>query len=369
MRERVALRASEIGLVRKELVELSDSLTNGLLFPGAELLTPLLFGPPLDTVFSYLPAGTVVWIIEPGRVLAEAIRVTEQTAAAAEAAQSKPSFYPAPESLYLGADEFEDALGAMTAVEAGSLVTMAAPREGWAPAIEVKCQPSLKLGARSLTGPRTPPSFEPLATELREVQRGQGRALMIVEGANQAARLRRHLEAYDLSVNTECKSFGRSLESADFRPAIMEGESPSGMVLQADGLYVYSEEDLFGEPRVRRRSRRSPRARCSISRNCSPTTCRRAYRITASGDYRGLRHMKVAGTEGDFLALNTPATTRCTCRSSASTWSSAISAATARSPSSISSARRLVGPGQAAHQARRCSRWPPSCSTSMPRAR
>ena len=76
VRERVALRASEIGLVRKELAELSDSLTNGLLFPGAELLTPLLFGRPLDTVFSYLPSGTVVWIVEPGRVLAEALRVS-----------------------------------------------------------------------------------------------------------------------------------------------------------------------------------------------------------------------------------------------------------------------------------------------------
>ncbi len=302
VRERVALRASEIGLVRRELAELSDSLTNGLLFPGAELLTPLLFGRPLDTVFSYLPSGTVVWIVEPGRVLAEAIRVTEQTAAAAEAAQSKPSFYPPPESLYLSADEFEDALGAMTAVEVGSLVTVAAPREGWAPAIEVKCQPSLKLGASALTGPRTPPSFEPLATELREVQRGQGRALMVVEGASQAARLRRHLEAYDLTVNTECKSFGALMEWPDFRPTIMEGEISSGVVLQADGLYVYSEEDIFGEPRVHRRSRPISKGALLNLEELKPDDVV-VHIDHGIGRYRGLRHMKVAGTEGDFLAL------------------------------------------------------------------
>ena len=302
VRERVALRASEIGLVRKELAELSDSLTNGLLFPGAELLTPLLFGRPLDTVFSYLPSGTVVWIVEPGRVLAEAIRVTEQTAAAAEAAQSKPSFYPPPESLYLSADEFEDALGAMTAVEVGSLVTVAAPREGWAPAIEVKCQPSLKLGASALTGPRTPPSFEPLATELREVQRGQGRALMVVEGASQAARLRRHLEAYDLTVNTECKSFGALMEWPDFRPTIMEGEISSGVVLQADGLYVYSEEDIFGEPRVHRRSRPVSKGALLNLEELKPDDVV-VHIDHGIGRYRGLRHLKVAGTEGDFLAL------------------------------------------------------------------
>jgi transcription-repair coupling factor (superfamily II helicase) len=302
VRERVALRASEIGLVRKELAELSDSLTNGLLFPGAELLTPLLFGRPLDTVFSYLPLGTVVWIVEPGRVLAEAIRLTEQTTAAAEAAQSKPSFHPPPESLYLSADEFEDALGSMTAVEVGSLVTAAAPREGWAPAIEVKCQPSLKLGASALTGPRTPPSFEPLATELREVQRGQGRALMVVEGASQAARLRRHLEAYDLTVNTECKSFGALMEWPDFRPTIMEGEISSGAVLQADGLYVYSEEDIFGEPRVHRRSRPVSKGALLNLEELKPDDVV-VHIDHGIGRYRGLRHLKVAGTEGDFLAL------------------------------------------------------------------
>ncbi|MGZ6212315.1 MAG: transcription-repair coupling factor, partial [Candidatus Binataceae bacterium] len=265
-------------------------------------LTPLLFGRPLDTVFSYLPSGTVVWIVEPGRVLAEALRVTEQTAAEAETAQNKPSFYPPPESLYLSADEFEDALGAMTAVEVGSLVTVAAPREGWAPAIEVKCQPSLKLGASALTGPRTPPSFEPLATELREVQRGQGRALMVVEGASQAARLRRHLEAYDLTVNTECKSFGALMEWPDFRPTIMEGEISSGVVLQADGLYVYSEEDIFGEPRVHRRSRPVSKGALLNLEELKPDDVV-VHIDHGIGRYRGLRHMKVAGTEGDFLAL------------------------------------------------------------------
>jgi transcription-repair coupling factor (superfamily II helicase) len=302
VRERVALRASEIGLVRKELAELSDSLSNGLLFPGAELLTPLLFGRPLDTVFGYLPPGTVAWVVEPGRVLAEALRIIEQVAAEADAAQNKPSFYPTPDSLYLSADEFEDALGAMTAVEAGSLITAAAPREGWAPPIEIKCQPSLKLGATSLTGPRTPPSFEPLAAELREVQRGQGRALMIVEGASQAARLRRHLEAYDLEVNMDCRSFGALLEAPDYRPAIMEGEISSGCVLQDDGLYLYSEEDIFGEPRVRRRSRPTGKGALLNLEELKPEDLV-VHIDHGIGRYKGLRHLKVADTEGDFLSL------------------------------------------------------------------
>lgn len=302
LRERVALRASEIGLVRKELAELSDSLENGLLFPGAELLTPMLFGQPLGTVFDYLAPSALAWIIEPGRVLAEALRIAEQVDVEAAAAQAKPSFYPPPESLYLDADEFEGALGALGAVEVGSLVTASAPREGWAPPIEVKCQASLKLGATTLTGQRTPPSFEPLAGELKEVQRGQGRALMVVEGASQAARLRRHLEAYDLELNTECKSFGALLGWPDFRPAIMEGEISAGAVLQADGLYLYSEEDIFGEPRAHRRPRRTAKGTL-LNLDELKADDLVVHIDHGIGRYRGLRHMKVAGTEGDFLGL------------------------------------------------------------------
>src|SRR5271167_1946351 len=39
----VALRCAEIGMVRKETAELTEALENGLLFPGVELITPLLY--------------------------------------------------------------------------------------------------------------------------------------------------------------------------------------------------------------------------------------------------------------------------------------------------------------------------------------
>ena len=268
VRERVALRASEIGLVRKELAELSDSLTNGLLFPGAELLTPLLFGRPLDTVFSYLPSGTVVWIVEPGRVLAEAIRVTEQTAAAAEAAQSKPSFYPPPESLYLSADEFEDALGAMTAVEVGSLVTVAAPREGWAPRDrgQVPAEPQAR---------RERPYRATHAAELRAARHGIARG---------AARTGPRADG------------GRRRQPGRASPPSSGGLRPHGQhrvqeLRRTDGVARLSPRDHGGRNLIRRGAAsrralriqrrghlrraaratdargRSPRARCSISRS------------------------------------------------------------------------------------------------------
>jgi len=301
--DQVAVRCAEIGMVRKETGELLETLQNGLLYPGVELLMPYLYEDGLQSVFDYLPESTVLWMLEPGRILAEAQRAVERIEAEAAAALAKPSFHPALESLYLTHDLFEQAVGQTIAVEASSLVTITAPREGWAPAIEIKSQPSLRLGAIEVAGTQGAPSFEPLAKELTEIRRGQGRALMVVEGANQAARLRRHLEAYELEVNTECQSFAAMLEWPDHRPVIMEGALSSGVVLQKDGLYLYSEEDLFGEPHARRRTRRRVARGAMLNLGELRPDDLVVHIEHGIGKYRGLRHMKVADLEGDFLNL------------------------------------------------------------------
>jgi transcription-repair coupling factor (superfamily II helicase) len=123
-----------------------------------------------------------------------------------------------------------------------------------------------------------------------------------VEGANQAARLRRHLEAYEIEVNTACKSFAELVEWPDFRPAIMEGEIAAGTVLQKDGIYIYSEEEIFGEPHARRRTRRGPKGSLLNLDELRPDDFV-VHIEHGIGKYRGLKHMKVADIEGDFLNL------------------------------------------------------------------
>jgi len=299
----VAVRAADIGMVRKEVAELEETLANGLLFPGAELLMPYLYEAPLAPILSYVPDQAILWLLDPGRIVAEAQRYAEKIEAEAAAAAERHSFHPDPPSLYLDAEEFEEAVSSKVAVEVGSLVTVLPPREGWSEPVEIKSQQSLRLSSTELSGGRAVPSFEPLANELKEVQRGQGRALMIVEGPHQVARLKRHLEAYDLEINTECKSFAGLLDWPDFRPAIMEGEISAGTVLQSDGIYIYSEEELFGEPRVRRRARR-PTAKGAILELEELKPEDLVVHIDHGiGRFRGLKHLKVADVEGDFLNL------------------------------------------------------------------
>ncbi len=302
IRDRVAVRAADLGMVRKEARELAETLENGLLFPGAELLMPYVYDAPLEPVTSYLPDRTLLWLVDPGRLRAEAERYAALIADEGASASSPPRFYPEPESLYLSADELERSLSEFPAVELGTLITVMAPREGWAPPIEIKSQPSLRLASPEVSGARGAISFEPLANQLREVRRGQGRALMIVEGTNQAARLRRHLEAYALEINTRCASYGELLSLLDFRPAIMEGEIAAGTVLPDDGIYIYSEEEIFGEPRARRRKRPAASGAMLDLAELRPGDVV-VHIDHGIGRFRGLKHLKVSDMEGDFLNL------------------------------------------------------------------
>jgi transcription-repair coupling factor (superfamily II helicase) len=301
LRDRVELRAAEIGLVRKEVAELTEALENGLLFPGVENLMPYMFDQPLDTVFDFLPPQAIAWMVEPGRIVAQAQRFADRIALEAEQNLARHAYFPSPETLFLDAAKVQARLEQLVTVDVGSIVSLRTPQAGYAPPIEVKSQPSLKLTAGAKDGAKTP-SFEPLVTELTQIRRQQGRALFVVDGPSQGNRLRRHLEAYGFEMNSKVETFPKFLESPPGLPAIIEGEIAAGTVLQLDGLYIYSEEDVFGEPRVRRRSR--PAAK-GILVNLEELKAGDVvvHLDHGIGRYRGLKHLKVAGTEGDFLNL------------------------------------------------------------------
>ena len=301
LRDRVEVRAAEIGLVRKEVAELTEALESGLLYPGVENLLPYMFDEPLDTLFDFLPEGALTWLVEPGRVLAQAQRHADRVADEAAQCQSRHVYYPPPEALYLEAPDLQRRLEERITVEVGSIITVRTPQAGYAIPIEVKTQPSLKLTAGAKEG-HTVPSFEPLVAQLNQIRRERSRALFVVDGPSQANRLRRHLESYGLEVNAKLQNFAQLLETEGNLPAIIEGEITAGTILEPDGLYIYSEEDIFGEPRARRRSRPVSKGILVNLEELKPGDFV-VHLDHGIGRYRGLKHLKVADTEGDFLNL------------------------------------------------------------------
>ncbi len=301
LRDQVAVRAAEIGLVRKEVAELTEALENGLLFPGVENLTPYMYDCPLQTIFDFMPQNALTWMVEPGRILAQSQRFADHVAEEAEQNLARHVFFPPPESLFLDAAELQSRLEQLVTVEVGSVVTLRTPETGHALAIEVKSQASLKLTAGGKDGAKAP-TFEPLIEELTQIRRQMGRAIFVVDGPSQGNRLRRHLEAYGFEINVKAESFPRLMESPPGYPAILEGELGAGTVLPLDGLYIYSEEDIFGEPRTRRRTRPAAKGMLVNLEELKPGDFV-VHLDHGIGRYRGLKHLKVAEAEGDFLNL------------------------------------------------------------------
>lgn len=111
----IEMRTLDLDLAQDERNLIVDGLRNGLLFPGVEFCLPYCY-PGLDTVFDYLPAGTVVWIDEPGAVDAalEGAWTDVERRAAERAAEHR--FYPPPERLYLTPNEWRAALAPLSLI-------------------------------------------------------------------------------------------------------------------------------------------------------------------------------------------------------------------------------------------------------------
>ena len=87
-------------MVRKEAGELTETLENGLLFPGVELIA-LVYEGGLESDLRLHAADSGRLDDRSGPILAEAERIAEQVAKRQRRRKRSRVFYPAPESLYL----------------------------------------------------------------------------------------------------------------------------------------------------------------------------------------------------------------------------------------------------------------------------
>ncbi|GIW42286.1 MAG: transcription-repair-coupling factor [Candidatus Binatia bacterium] len=294
---RVAERCRELELRREDRLEIEQALREGLWVPGIEFFLPYFY-PELVPVSAYLPESALLWTEDPLGVegaLAAAERAIARRAAEREAERK---FLPPPGLLFLAADEWEDATRRFLRVESGGLA-LSSPESG--PVLEVRC-----AGTRDLRLERHPgePSFAAVAERLDRWCREGERVFVVTTSESQARRVSALLEAHGVVPSLPKEPIGAVLGApAAGRPRILVGELGSGFRLADERLVFVTEADLFAEPRPRRRSHR-PRVG-ELLRDLGEL--RRDDVVVhvdhGIGLYRGLKHLRVAGTEGDYLHL------------------------------------------------------------------
>jgi transcription-repair coupling factor (superfamily II helicase) len=302
----IEMRALDLELARDERLLMMEGLANGLLFPGVEFCLPY-FHEELGTLWEYLPANCAVFVDQAGEVDAQLERAAALVERRASEREAEHRFFPPPEQLYLSVSTWRAALAALPVVEIESLDVLAA--DGRETRLSVQSFSTGDLKAARVHQ-RHEVSFAPVAEQVR-AWRAEGCRVVFVAGSEpQTQRLARLLEANEIPAAVTPRAFGEAV-AGGARPAparrdagveIVLGHLSEGFRVPEEGLVVVTEADVFGE--VRRRAAR----RVSVSQLLQNLAELKpedyiVHLDHGVGIYRGLRHLQVAGTEGDYLHL------------------------------------------------------------------
>ena len=296
-RRAIETRALEVGMPRLERHALADALANGLFVPGVELVAPYAHPEGLATLFDYLPAGARLWVDEPARVEGAWEAVWEGAAVHAREAEAAGRFFTPIAAWFVEPQAVRTALGALPTVELEPLAGIG----GVSGRLRVACHTLADLA--SLRASQATPTIKPFADRIREWTAEGRRTVLVVAGASQGARLQHLLAQHELEVPVATAPLPAVLAAPGTGPVIVDGALSRGFRLPGEPLVFVGEEELFGERRQHRRTRTVSAADVLSSLAELKSDDYVVHVDHGIGLYRGLRHLTVAGTEGDFLHL------------------------------------------------------------------
>jgi len=294
----IEARLLELDVDRRDRGAILDGLSSGTLFPGVEFLLPY-FHDSLESVFAHLPADTSVWIDSPGEVDVAVENAWQQIEQHAALRASEHRFYVEPERLFVGLAEYRQALGGRAIVEMESLnILHADDSRGRA---NLRSFSTADLRAQRVQQ-RRELGFAPVAEQVRE-WRESGTEVFFVAGTEaQQQRLARLLEAHEISAQVVDASFAAALSRSSGGVRVLRGHLSEGFRMPDERLALVTESDVFGETR-RRAARRVSVSQLLKNLNQLRPNDFVVHLDHGVGVYRGLRHLKVADTEGDYLHL------------------------------------------------------------------
>ena len=302
-RRAVEMRAIEIEMARLDRNAMSDALENGLFFPGVEFVAPYVYAQGLATFFEYLPADVRLWVDDPAGVESawdSTFALVQQRAREAEEARR---FFAPAERFAMSPHEVREALRPLPTVELDPLVGLA----GTAGHLRVPCYTLADLAAARTQHPdgyRQPtPSLKPVADRIREWSAEGRRTFIVVPGAGQRTRLQGLLTANGVDVVMATEPLPTMLAGGFGAPVIVDGSLSQGFRLPAEPWVFIGEEEIFGERRQHRRIRKVSAADVLSSLAELKVDDYVVHVDHGIGLYRGLKHLNVADTEGDFLHL------------------------------------------------------------------
>jgi transcription-repair coupling factor (superfamily II helicase) len=297
---RIDQRATDLEIDRREKQSLFESLHEGIPFPGMEFLVPYFY-PGLVSMLSYLPPQTLVWLDGADRVEAEAERFARLAWERHERAQAERRLVPSVETLYLNEHEWRAALQPFAQVQAEALTIMASSEKAQESILTV--QSFLTSDLRHETAARAVEiSLAPLVERLKNWR--SERVFFVAPTQADAVRLKELLGHYDVHFPVMDEPVAALVGRSELVGAIVRGQLNQGFRLPEAHLIVVTFDEIFGtrkrQPTVSAKSHPSHFLTSLSELKQDDYVVHLDHGI---GIYRGLKFLKVAGVEGEFLHL------------------------------------------------------------------
>ncbi|HVO95631.1 MAG TPA: transcription-repair coupling factor, partial [Terriglobales bacterium] len=291
-------RAFELEVDRREKHRLMDSLREGIPFPGMEFLVPY-FCPTLAPVFSYLPAHTLLWLDGADRVEAEAERFGRLVWERYQTAKDEHHLVAPIESLYLSEHEWREALHPFSQVHGEALNILAASERAQETTLTIESYLTSDLRQETARQGKDA-SLAPLIDRLESWQ-GE-RIIFVAPTKSDAARLRELLANYDFQFPVIEDAVPAVLARTELSRAILCGQLHQSFRLPDARVVFVTFDEIFGT-RKRQPPTKSHPSHFLTSLSELKQDDYVVHLDHGIGIYRGLKFLKVAAVEGEFLHL------------------------------------------------------------------
>jgi len=295
VRRSIEARLLELDVDRDEREAILGGLSSGTSFPGIERCLPYLED-RLELLADHLPRKTIVWLDAAGEVDAALDRIWSDIERRVDERTAEHRFFPPPESLYARPSDWHTALGRHRLIEMETLDVLSPDDER---KLTFRCYQTADL--RPEGGNRSGSGFGPVARRLREWADSGTQAVIVAGSDSRLQKLTGLLEGHGVNPRVTDEPIAQ-IPFAPGSITAIRGRLSEGFRLPDDDLVLISDADIFGA--TRKRAAR----RVSVSQLLEHLDALEAgdYVVHLDhgvGRYNGLRHLRVAETEGDYLHL------------------------------------------------------------------
>ncbi len=294
-------RAEELEVERKEKNSVLASLKDGIPFAGMEFFVPYFY-PALSSFFSYLPPDTLLWLDQAAQVEVEVEQFERLTWERGAKAKEDGRLAAPVEKLYLSEKELWEGLASFPRLRSESLDVMSPRGKSSESFIRVKSYLNTDIRHEISSLQRKEPSLAPLAARLKEWDKEK--VFVVSPTRGDAARLRELLSHYEVDLPLLDGPFSRVRSGENLNRGVLVGGLTQGFRLPEERFVLITWDEIFSAKRGQPTGYKKQYPSHFITSLSELKQDDHVVHLDHGiGIYRGLKFLKVAGVEGEFLHL------------------------------------------------------------------